>query len=114
MVYLFDLVALSPINWNNFHEPTVNWSPDSGLHEIMARGWPWRVVQADVRAFFANVNIIGAIKIQKNGAMEAIFYVCSKDEVRKAMANDKKQHDFHVIYGEPKLFCLSCTSIYLS
>lgn len=77
-------------------------SPDTGLHEILARGFPWKVKPADVRAFFPDVNIFGGAKginIIKKNAMEATFYVNSKDEVRKAIARDGKQIDGRVIHG---------------
>lgn len=78
-------------------------SPDTGLHEILARGFPWRVTQSDVQAFFANVKMFGGydgIKIRRNVAMEATFYVDSKNEVHKAMSRDKKQFDSRIIHGK--------------
>ena len=75
---------------------------DGGVYRILARGFPWQVKPEDVGRFFQNVSIVGGISgihIKRNGAMEATFFVTSKDGLHKALAHDKRQIDSRTIHG---------------
>lgn len=72
------------------------------VFHILARGFPWTVKADDVCAFFQNVNIVGGrqgIHITRNVAMEATFFVGSKEDLNKALACDKRQVDSRTIHG---------------
>lgn len=78
----------------------VNDTNDLGI--ILAVGFPWKVSKANVSNFFSDVNIIGGndgIQIRKNGAMEAMFFVQSKEDVQKALAHDKRSDGSRFIRG---------------
>ncbi|XP_055315788.1 G-rich sequence factor 1-like [Sitodiplosis mosellana] len=83
------------------HSSTISLKMDDGVYRILARGFPWQVKPEDVSAFFQNVIIVGGrngIHIKKNGAMEATFFVSSKEFLNKALAHDKQQYDSRTIH----------------
>lgn len=72
------------------------------MYKILARGFKWHVRPEDISSFFRNVNIIGGnngIHITKNVAMEATFFVSTKEDLNKALAHNKHQIDSRTIYG---------------
>lgn len=77
-------------------------SSDNGLREVLARGFPWTVKRVDVGDFFADVNIIGGVEgidIRKDGAMEAVFFVDSDDQLQRALLHNKQLIGSRMIYG---------------
>lgn len=84
------------------HGSTNSLHSNVDVYRILARGFPWQVKREDVDRFFQNVSIVGGvngINLKKNVAMEATFFVASKDGLRKALAHDKRQIDSRTIHG---------------
>lgn len=72
------------------------------MYRILARGFPWHVRPEHVTTFFQNVSIVGGISgihISKNVAMEATFFVNSKEDLNKALSRDKFRFDSRSIHG---------------
>lgn len=75
---------------------------EGSVYRILARGFPWQVRPENVIAFFKNVYIVGGVNgihIRKNVAMEATFFVNSKEDLNKALSHDKLQVDSRTIHG---------------
>lgn len=72
---------------------------------VCVRGIPWKTKPTDVTSFFEGVNIIGGvngINIQRKvdrGALEATFFVNSREELKKALSYNRKCFDSRKIHG---------------
>lgn len=86
---LRNFLSKSATNVKGTNNSPFDSSQTNSLHVIMARGFPWKISQADVGTFFQNIQIIGGnsgIHLRKNGAMEAFFCVESKKGVEDALS----------------------------
>lgn len=84
------------------HSSTASLKINGDVYRILARGFPWQVKPEDVTTFFRNVNIVGGVNgihIRKNVAMEATFFVNSKEDLNKALSHDKLKVDSRTIHG---------------